>query len=141
MPNTTNPYSVYKQPNPNIHNFYSVYKKRNYSFPYKFGFVRIIRIRYTPRLGGLSRQVGGGEMRENHTQPLSCIYLKSRESIMNTFLNFFSIFNKCKSQCSKVKVSYNLLNLRHNEMSAEQKKILEGTGSSEWGRGHLEGGD
>ena len=47
-PNTTNPYSVYKQPNPNIHNFYSVYKKRNYSFPYKFGFVRIIRIRYIP---------------------------------------------------------------------------------------------
>ena len=25
--NTTNSYSVYKQPNPNIHNFYLVYKK------------------------------------------------------------------------------------------------------------------
>ena len=49
-PNTSNPYSVYKQPNPNIHNFYLVYKKRNYSFPYKFGFVRIIRIRYIPNL-------------------------------------------------------------------------------------------
>ena len=47
--NTTNPYSVYKQPNPDIYQFYSVYKKGNYSFPYKFGFVQIIRIRYTPR--------------------------------------------------------------------------------------------
>ena len=49
-PNTSNPYSVYKQPNPNIHIFYSVHKKRNYSFPYKFGFGRIIRIRYIPIL-------------------------------------------------------------------------------------------
>ena len=37
-PNTSNPYSVYKQPDPIIHIFYSVYKKRNYLFPYKFGF-------------------------------------------------------------------------------------------------------
>ena len=49
-PNTSNPYLVYKQPNPNIHIFYSVYKKRNYSFPYNFGFGRIIRIRYIPNL-------------------------------------------------------------------------------------------
>ena len=27
-----------------------VYKKRNYSFPYKFGFGRIIRIRYIPMI-------------------------------------------------------------------------------------------
>ena len=51
-PNTSNPYSIYKQPNPNIHIFYSVYKKRSYSFPYKFGFGRIIRILYTPRSWG-----------------------------------------------------------------------------------------
>ena len=48
-PNTSNPYSVYKQPNPNSHICYSVYKKRNYSFPYEFGFGRIIRIRYIPK--------------------------------------------------------------------------------------------
>ena len=47
-PNTSNPYLVYEQPNPNIHIFYSVYKKRKYSFPYKFGFGQIIRIRYIP---------------------------------------------------------------------------------------------
>ena len=46
--NTTNPYSVYKQRNPKIHNFYSDYKKKKYSFPYKFGFGRIIRIQYIP---------------------------------------------------------------------------------------------
>ena len=44
-PNTTNPYSACKQPNLNIHNFYLVYKTRNYSFPFKFGFFQIIRIR------------------------------------------------------------------------------------------------
>ena len=55
-PNTTYPYSVYKQPNPNIHNFYSVYEKRNYSFPYKFGFDGIIRIRYTPSSLSLTDQ-------------------------------------------------------------------------------------
>ena len=49
-PNTTHPYSIFKQPNQNIQNFYSVYKKRNYSFDYKFGFGRIIQIWYTPSM-------------------------------------------------------------------------------------------
>ena len=41
-PNTTNTFSVYKQPNLNIHIFYSVYKKRNYSAGL-FGFGTFLR--------------------------------------------------------------------------------------------------
>ena len=41
-PNTSNPYWVYKQPNPNIHIFYPVYKKRNYSAGL-FGFGTFLR--------------------------------------------------------------------------------------------------